>query len=79
MNYTHLAQMQATSPSLDSPESARRRERLLRHESEAHELHKRRRRDRARRAWTLLSARRRRESPELPYRIDALHRQEPVR
>jgi hypothetical protein len=77
--YTHLDHRQLMSASLDSHASARRREQLLWHKLEANELRKRRRRELAQRARTMLSARRWRDSRELPDRIEALDLQEQVR
>ena len=77
--YTHLDHRQLMSASLDSPASAKRREQLFWHKLEARELRRRRRHELARRAGTVLSARRWRESRELPHRIDALDLQEQVR
>jgi hypothetical protein len=77
--YHHLDHRQLMSASLDSPGSARRREQLLWHKLEACELRKRRRGELARRARTMLSARRWRDSRELPHRIEALDLQEQVR
>ena len=77
--YTHLDHRQLMSASLDSPASARRREQLLWHKLEARELRKRRRREFARRARTMLGGRCWRESRELPPRIEAFDLQEQVR
>ena len=77
--YTHLDLMQMMSATLDSRESARRREQQLWHKSEARELRKRRGRELAQRARTMVSVRRWRECRELPHQIDAFDLQEPVR
>jgi hypothetical protein len=76
--YAYLIHAQIRAD-LDSPESAKRRERLRRYELEAREQSRRRKRELARRAWTTLRARGRRESRELRQRIDALDPRESVR
>ena len=77
--YSHLGLMQMMSAGLDSRESARRREQQLWHKSEARELRKRRGRELAQRARTVVSVRSWRECRELPRQIDGLDLREPVR
>jgi len=55
MNQHTLMHMLIRQGHVDSPEHARRREHLLWLKREAHEARKRRRRERARRRWNVLT------------------------